>query len=100
MDNRKFIQTDGERVMLIHNMPFDSVNGLHKTEAELLQMGALVDYVPEPEQRPGKTALPFYNAEKGFWWEYQDAPSGPATTDDIQRVEAKMDYMGMMMEVM
>ncbi|MEL4862185.1 hypothetical protein AAEU42_13130 [Pseudoflavonifractor phocaeensis] len=100
--SKKFIQVDNGRVMLIHNMPFDPVNGLGKTEAELNQMGVLLeeDQITEPEKRPGKTALPYYTPEKGFYWEYEDAPSGPASTDDIQALEAKLDYMGMMLDVM
>ena len=97
---KKFIQLDGDRVMLIHNMPFDPAQGLGKTEAELMQMGVLLEEIPEPENRPGKTALPYYTPEKGFYWEYQDAPAGPASTDDVDRVEAKLDYLGMMLDVM
>ena len=100
--SKKFIQVDGNRVMLIHNMPFDPVNGLGKTEAELNQMGVLLeeDQITEPEKRPGKTALPYYTTEKGFYWAYEDAPAGPASSDDIQALEAKIDYMGMMLNVM
>ena len=97
---KKFIQLDGSRVTLIHNMPFDPVNGLGKTEAELSQMGVLLEDIPEPEHRPGKTALPYYTPEKGFYYEYQDAPAGPASTDDVDRIEAKIDYMGMMLNVL
>lgn len=97
---KKFIQLDGERVTLIHNMPFDPAQGLGKTEAELLGMGALVEQIPEAEQRPGKTALPYYNAARGFWWDYQDAPEGPASTADVAALTAKLDYMGMMLDVL
>lgn len=97
---KKFLQLDGNKVMLIHSMPFDPVHGLGKTEAELLQMGALVDNVPEPENRPGKTALPYYTPEKGMYYEYVDAPAGSASSGDIAALNAKLDYMGMMLDVM
>lgn len=101
--SKKFIQVGANgRVGLIHNMPFDSVNGLHKTEAELLKMGVLLEaeQIPEAEHRPGKVPAAYYTPEKGFYWEYEDAPAGPASTDDIQVLEAKIDYMGMMLDVM
>lgn len=100
--SKKFIQVGANgRVGLIHNMPFDPVNGLHKTEAELLKMGALVEAneIPEAEHRPGKVPVAYYTHEKGFYWEYEDAPDGPATTGDIQAVNAKLDYFMMMQEV-
>ena len=78
--SKKFLRLDGNKVMLIHYMPFDAVNGLHKSEAELLQEGVLVDEVPDPENRPGKTALPYYSAERGFYYEYVDAPNQQAMT--------------------
>lgn len=97
---KKFLQLDGNKVMLIHNMPFDPVYGLGKTEAELMQMGALVDDVPDPEHRPGKTAMAYYTPEKGFYYEYVDAPAGPASSDDIATLNSKLDYMGMMLDVL
>lgn len=97
---KKFIALDGERVTLIHYMPFDPVNGMHKTEAELSQMGVLLDEIPEPEQIEGKIPTPYYNAGKGFWYEYEDAPAGPATTADTDALKAKLDYIGMMTEVL
>lgn len=80
---KKFIQVDGERVMLIHNMPFDPVNGMGKTEAELSQMGVLLEEVPEPVQREGLIPMPYYNAEQGFHYRYEPEPPKPATTEDI-----------------
>lgn len=101
--SKKFIKTDPNgRVTLIHNMPFDSVNGFHKTEAELLAMGVLLeaDQMPEPERRAGKIAAAFYTPEEGFHWVYEDAPEdGQATTGDIQALNAKLDYFMMMQEV-
>lgn len=91
---KKFIALDGERVTLIHYMPFDSINGMHKTEAELAQMGVLLDEIPDPEQIEGKIPVACYNATDGFHYIYEDAP---VTTDD--RVAALEDAMLEMMGV-
>lgn len=73
--NKKFITVDeAGRVQLIHYMPFDAKNGLGMTEAELLKMGYLVDEIPEPQAVEGKIAEAHYTTEKGFWYEYIDAP--------------------------
>lgn len=61
--------------VLIHNMPFDSVNGLGKTQSELEQMGVLVDNVPEPQIDPGKAAVMFINPDtKEISYDYRDIP--------------------------
>ena len=73
--SKKFLRLNGNKVMLIHYMPFDPVNGLHKTEEELLREGALVDEVPDSQQIVGKTALPYYTPERGFYYEYVDDPN-------------------------
>ena len=99
--SKKFLQVDDTgRVMLIHNMPFDAVNGMGKTKDELLQMGVLVDEVPEPERIDGKIPLPYYTAEHGLYYEYEDAPPEPASTKDIEELRAQIDYVGMMTEVL
>lgn len=97
---KKFIQLEGGKVTLIHNMPFDPVNGMGKTEAELSQLGVLLDAIPDPEPMEGKIALPYYTEERGFYWVYEEAPAGPATTADLEAVNAKLDYIGMMTEVL
>lgn len=48
-------------IQLIHNMPFDEINGLGKTEEELLQMGALVDSIPVVEVPNDKNIIYKYN---------------------------------------
>ena len=87
---KKFITVDGERVMLIHNMPFDPVNGMGKTEEELSKMGILLDNIPDPEIKEGKIPVPHYNKQKGFYYVYEDAPARPANMDDVAKIEA--DY--------
>lgn len=74
-----FIQDEkGLRVGFVHNMPFDEVNGLGKTEEELRQIGALVDEIPEPEQIEGKIAVMYYNPQtNSVYYEYIDRPLTP-----------------------
>ena len=71
-----FIQDEkGMRVNFIHNMPFDEKYGFGKTEQELLQIGALVDSIPGPQQIEGKTAVLYYNAQtNSVYYEYIDKP--------------------------
>lgn len=85
--SKKFITTEETRVVLTHYMPFDSVNGMGKTEVELSQMGYLVDNIPEPEQIEGKIPEAHYSPEKGFWYEYIDQPQSQNMTL-AQSVEA------------
>lgn len=72
--SKKFLRLEGTKVVLIHYMPFDAVNGLGKTEAELEKEGVLVDAIPEPEMIAGKFAVAHYTPEKGVYYEYVDAP--------------------------
>ena len=67
------------RVGLIHNMPFDPVQGFGKTQEELEQIGVLVDDVPEPQIPEGKQiAGLFVNpTTKEVWYEYEDRPLDP-----------------------
>ncbi len=58
----KFITyNENFEIQLIHNMPFDEINGLGKTEEELLQMGALVDSIPVVEVPNDKNIIYKYN---------------------------------------
>lgn len=57
MDNRKYIEVEGDVVTYIHYMPFDEKNGLGKTEEELLTTGFLVEDVAEPEFIDGKKSI-------------------------------------------
>lgn len=61
-----------------HFMPFDEIYGLGKTEAELLREGFLVDSIPQPEQRAGKSPILYYTpATNVFHYEYVDIPKAP-----------------------
>lgn len=58
----KFITyNENFEIQLIHNMPFDEINGLGKTEEELLQIGALVDSIPVVEVPNDKNIIYKYN---------------------------------------
>lgn len=97
---KKFIRVENnEKVVLIHNMPFDSVNGLHKTEEELSKIGFLVDDIPDfPEAPRGKIPVRYYNAEKGFYFQFEDEPPRQLTTDDLVDLNSKLDYVTMIVE--
>lgn len=79
--SKKFIRVENTRVMFTHFMPFDEKHGMGKTEEELLQEGYLIDEIPEPEQQEGKIAEPHYTPEKGYYYEYVDAPEPKPETD-------------------
>ncbi len=78
--NKKFITVEETKVQLIHFMPFDAKDGLGMTEEELLKVGFLVDEIPEPQVVEGKIAEAHYTIEKGFWYEYVDAPASDEYT--------------------
>ncbi|NRQ54495.1 hypothetical protein [Brevibacillus sp. HD1.4A] len=74
-----FVKLDSNNnIVEIHHMPFDPVYGLNKTEAELLEEGALVDAIPEPVYIEGKAAVLKYNpTEKVLYYNYEDVPLPP-----------------------
>lgn len=82
-----FVQDErGLRVTFQHHKPFDAKDGLGKTEEELLQIGALVDEIPEPEQIEGKEAVLYYNPETNtVYYEYIDRE--PTTEERIALLE-------------
>lgn len=71
-----YIEIDSNKqINYMHNIPFDSVNGLGKTEEELLEKGFLIESMPAPERIVGKSALAYYNEETNeVWYEYADIP--------------------------
>lgn len=102
--SKKFITVENGKVQLTHFMPFDSKEGFGKTEAELLQMGYLLDEIPEPEKIKGKIPVACYTEEKGFYYEYEDEPkqnmtlaqsvqSGIITPEQFKAITG-MDYQG------
>ena len=79
----KFIMVDEDRVVFIHHMPFDPKDCLGKTEEELLEIGYLVESIPEAEAKEGKIPKLHYTAEKGLYYEYVDAPNPYGIPDEI-----------------
>ena len=72
---KKFIKHNDKYIELIHYKPFDKKEGLGKTEEELLQIGALVDEIVEPENKEGFFAKPFYDKKTNtVYFEYLELP--------------------------
>ena len=71
-----FIQDEkGLRIGFVHYRPFDEKVGMNLPEETLRQMGALVDEIPEPEQREGKIPIMYYNPETNtVYYEYEGKP--------------------------
>lgn len=92
-DLRQVTETKA-KVGLVHNMPFDEVNGLHKTQEELEQIGILVDEIPEPQIPTGQQVSGmFVNPEtKEVWYEYEDVPLTPE-----QQMQSQIDDLNMAM---
>lgn len=73
----------------IHYMPFDETHGLGKTKEELESEGGIfVESVPEPENRPGKSATLKFSETDGLYYEYIDRPPTPEEVASQQ-----MDYL-------
>lgn len=94
----KFIQYNEElRVTFIHNMPFDEVNGLGKSEEELLKIGALVEDIPQIDDVPrDKVVIYKYNKEANkVITELADKPLTPQEQQlkDIELVNASQDEL-------
>lgn len=71
-----------------HFMPFDERYGLGKTREELeAEGGVFVDTVPEPENRPGKSAVLKYSEADGLYYEYIDRPMTQEERVDAMQME-------------
>ncbi|OFV72124.1 hypothetical protein [Acetobacterium wieringae] len=64
-------------VEIIHYQPFDAINGLGKTEAELLQTGVLIDTIPQPVATVGKMGVLYHTDAQGLYYVYIDVPKTP-----------------------
>lgn len=60
---------------------------LNKTQDELLQMGVLLDGVPEPEVIEGKTAVLKFNGTN-LYYEYVDTPT--TLEDEVQQLKEQV----------
>jgi|GEM_PF-1511932 len=77
-------------VNLIHYNPFDSKEGLGKTEKQLRLTGALIESLPTRETQSGKDAMLYYNPRtREVWYEYVDMPV--ENTDELQMLKEKME---------
>jgi polyhydroxyalkanoate synthesis regulator phasin len=66
-----------------HFQPFDEKYGYGKTKEELLKTGALIDEIPDVENKQGKESLLKYNKETNtVYYEYEDIPK---SEEDISK---------------
>lgn len=79
----------------IHYKPFDKKYGLHKTEAELLKTGYLVESLPiyTGEIPDGKVPELRYNGT-AFSWEMVDAPEPePVPETEYEKLRAELESL-------
>lgn len=82
------ITTTKYSIGLVHHVPFDEVNGLHKTKEQLEKEGILVDSIPEPQQIEGKSPIMYINpSTKEVFYEYIDIPK---TKEELQEERITM----------
>lgn len=94
MDNRIFIQYDENNIIYYtHYKPFDATHGLHKSEKQLMAIGALVNEFPNIEPQEGKEVIYKYNKETNeVYGEYIDAPV-IEDTDEISTMKSDIDTL-------
>ena len=94
MDNRIFIQYDENNIIYYtHYKPFDATHGLHKSEKQLMAIGALVNEFPNIEPQEGKEVIYKYNKETNeVYGEYKDAPV-IEDTDEISTMKSDIDTL-------
>jgi hypothetical protein len=72
------------RVNLIHYFPSELDHGI-------LEQGALVDTIPEPDHIPGKGAVLYINPQTNeLWYEYVDDP----VSADLETLKADNQMLG------
>ena len=87
-----FFQTDslGE-IVYQNNLPFHESWGMRMTEEELLEIGYLVESVPEPPHQEGKTVITIYkDGEFEFIYQENNVP----IDDTHQRIEQLESDLG------
>jgi hypothetical protein len=85
IEKSKLVEGD---ISLIHYQPFDSKNGLGKTQEELEMAGVFVDSLPIAEILEGKIPMLKINANNQLFYEYEDAP--PSEADRISQLEKEL----------
>jgi hypothetical protein len=81
---------------MVHYMPFDEVDGLHKTKEELEVEGILINEIPQPNAVEGKSANMFWNpVDKCVFYEYADIPKteNQLLTEKINLMQKAIDDM-------
>jgi hypothetical protein len=59
------------KIGMIHNMPFDQIHGLRKTQEELETEGILVENIPPEQIQDNTVSTLYYNPlTKQAWYEY------------------------------
>ncbi|MCC0639879.1 MULTISPECIES: hypothetical protein [unclassified Clostridioides] len=108
MSNQKYLtglkHKEGNmyKVNLIHNMPFDKVNGLGKSAQELELNGVLVNEIVEAEQREGFASVMYVDkATKEITYEYVEIPLTPEQEvlkkiKELEQENANINYSLMM----
>ena len=80
-----YIRVDKQtnRIIFVHKMPFDPVNGLGQTRDELSKTGLFIPCYPEPTMKLGKRAVPYFDYEKKeVSYQYENIP-----LTDTQRLD-------------
>jgi len=101
LGNLTVIDPTKSKVGMVHDMPFDTVNGMKMTQAQLESIGVLVDSVPDPLPLEGQqvTGMFIDPATKIISYEYAVPPKTEVelNTERIDAMEnALMDVMSMM----
>lgn len=83
----KYDKENNNRITFIHYMPFDSVNGLNKTETELKSIGALVEGIPKvPELKDHFTEFYFDSLTNVVSYQYILKPSSILLEEKLQQM--------------
>jgi hypothetical protein len=81
-------------VGLIHNRPFDKVDGMNMTTQQLLAIGELVDHIPSVEIKEGYgSRLIFNKTTKQFRHEYLKIDIPQTTEQKVKFLEKKNEEL-------
>lgn len=85
--NDIYIRTmNNGRVTFVHFNPFDPKDGMNRSRETLEKEGYFIPVYPDPEEREGFNAIPYYNKEtKSIYYEYQPKELSPKEmVDNLQ----------------
>lgn len=90
-----FFQTDSTgEVVYRNNFPFHESFGMRMTEEELLEIGYLVESVPEPTHQEGKTSTLFYKDGEFEYVYTNNVPDAVPVDNTNQRIEQLENDLG------